>query len=74
VDLYIEVHEDCSTYIYDRFHVVASDCSDLVDALCAIADDAVALHAEDPTLASFISSAVADAPRYPEVAINYLLG
>jgi AcrR family transcriptional regulator len=68
VDLYLEVHQDCATYIFDRFAAVASDSAGLVDALCAIADDAVALHAEDPTLASFISSATADSPRYPELA------
>ncbi len=68
VDLYSQVFRECIERIYDRFDKVAAEAGGLIPALCAVADDAVALQAEDPTLASFLSSANADVHRYHELA------
>jgi len=67
VELYIEVFDECIRLIYDRFGKVATDAGGLVSGLCAIADDAVALQASDPTLSSFLSAAGVEAPRHPEL-------
>jgi AcrR family transcriptional regulator len=67
-DLYLAVHGAVQTVVYRRFRAAAAAAKPTcVDQLLAVLDEARALNAEDPSLATFLVTARTDLPRHPEL-------
>lgn len=67
-DLYLAVHRQVQETVYGRFQSAVAANDTLVDQVNAVLDDAVALNREDPSIAIFLGTVRADAPRHPELA------
>lgn len=67
-DLYLAVHREVQETVYERFQTAVASEDTFVDQMNAVLDGAVELNREDPSLAIFLGTVRADAPRHPELA------
>jgi AcrR family transcriptional regulator len=67
LDLYVAVHEDVQTIIYDRFNRAVATAGTFIGKLEAVLDVAHVMNEEDPTLAQFVGAVRVDVRRHPEL-------
>jgi AcrR family transcriptional regulator len=66
-DLYVAVHREVQATVYARFQEAVAANDTFIDQFDAVLDGAVQLNNEDPSLAIFLGTVRADAPRHPEL-------
>ena len=69
-DLYLAVHHEVQETVYERFQVAVSSNDTFIDQTTAVLDGAVELNREDPSIATFLGTVRADAPRHPDLAVE----
>ena len=68
LDLYVAVHSDMQSRIYQGFQAAEASERTFLGKLSAVLDAAQMINVEDPSLAKFVGVVRADVRRYPEVA------
>lgn len=68
LDLYLQVHNDMQSRIYERFQKAEASEHTFIGKLEAVLEAARSLNEEDPTLAKFVGVVRADIRRHPDIA------